>query len=59
MAATKKQRLEAIAGVVPSLLEPPVGCRFAPRCPFAMAECIAATPPLREVAPGHKVACVL
>jgi peptide/nickel transport system ATP-binding protein len=59
MAATKKQRLEAIAGVVPSLLEPPVGCRFAPRCPHAMPECTAATPPLREVAPGHKMACVL
>jgi peptide/nickel transport system ATP-binding protein len=59
MAATKKQRLEAIAGVVPSLLEPPEGCRFAPRCPHAMPKCTAATPPLREVAPGHKVACVL
>jgi peptide/nickel transport system ATP-binding protein len=59
MAATKKQHLEAIAGVVPSLLEPPVGCRFAPRCPHAMPECTAATPPLREVAPGHKMACVL
>ena len=57
-AATKKPRLEAIAGVVPSLLDPPPGCRFAPRCRYAGAECIEAVPPLREVKPGHKVACV-
>ena len=38
---------------------PPPGCRFAPRCPHARAECTASTPALREVAPGHKVACVL
>ena len=59
LAATKKSRLEAIAGVVPSLIEPPPGCRFAPRCRFAKPECVAATPRMRAVAPGHKVACVL
>ena len=59
MAATHKARLEAIAGVVPSLLNPAPGCRFAPRCRFASAVCREAVPPLREVAPGHKVACVL
>jgi peptide/nickel transport system ATP-binding protein len=58
-AATKKIRLEAIAGVVPSLLRPAPGCRFAPRCRFAGAACLEASPPLREVAAGHKVACVL
>jgi peptide/nickel transport system ATP-binding protein len=58
-AATKKARLEAIPGVVPSLLKPPAGCRFAPRCKHAMPECRAAQPALREVAPGHKVACIL
>ena len=58
-AAVRKTRLEAIAGVVPSLLNPPQGCRFAPRCRFAKDLCREATPPLREVAPGHKVACVL
>jgi peptide/nickel transport system ATP-binding protein len=58
-AAVEKRRLEAIAGVVPRLVSPPEGCRFAPRCPHARAECTASTPPLREVAPGHKVACVL
>jgi peptide/nickel transport system ATP-binding protein len=58
-AATKKMRLEAIAGVVPSLLRPAPGCRFAPRCRFASAACLEESPPLREVAAGHKVACVL
>jgi len=58
-AATHKTRLEAIAGVVPSLLNPAPGCRFAPRCRFAAAICRAAMPPLREIEPGHKVACVL
>jgi peptide/nickel transport system ATP-binding protein len=59
LAAVRKQRLETIHGVVPSLLEPAPGCRFAPRCPHARAECSRETPPLREVWPGHKVACVL
>jgi peptide/nickel transport system ATP-binding protein len=59
MAATRKTRLEAIAGVVPSLLNPAPGCRFAPRCRFASDVCRVTAPPLREVAPGHKVACVL
>ena len=59
LAATHKMRLEAIAGTVPRLVEPPEGCRFAPRCRHARAECTAATPPLRTVAPGHKVACIL
>jgi len=58
-AATHKVRLEAIRGVVPRLVAPPEGCRFAPRCSHARPECTAATPPLREVAPGHKVACIL
>jgi peptide/nickel transport system ATP-binding protein len=58
-AAVRKTRLEAIGGVVPSLVDPPPGCRFAPRCRFATQACTAETPPLREVEPGHKVACVL
>jgi len=57
--AGRKTRLEAISGVVPSLLDPPPGCRFAPRCRFAMAACSRAMPDLREVGPGHKVACIL
>ncbi|MCI4427566.1 MAG: ABC transporter ATP-binding protein [Burkholderiales bacterium] len=58
-AATHKVRLEAIPGTVPKLINPAEGCRFAGRCKFVMAKCHTATPPLRVVAPGHKVACVL
>jgi peptide/nickel transport system ATP-binding protein len=57
-AATRKVRLEAIAGTVPKLIAPQPGCRFAPRCKFAQAACTEADPPLREAAPGHKVACI-
>ena len=64
MAATHKVRLEAIRGTVPKLVAPvsgglPVGCRFAPRCKYAMPACVEATPPLRDVGNGHKVACIL
>ena len=59
LAAMHKQRLEAIAGTVPRLIDPAPGCRFAPRCSFARDECLTETPPLREVSTGHRVACVL
>ena len=58
-AAIQKVRLESIPGTVPKLIEPPEGCRFAPRCRYASLACTTATPPLREVGPGHKVACIL
>jgi peptide/nickel transport system ATP-binding protein len=58
LAAERKQRLETIAGSVPKLINPPVGCRFAPRCRLAIDECSRAQPPLREIEPGHKVACI-
>ncbi len=58
-ATTRRRRLETIAGTVPRLIKPAPGCRFAARCPSARDECLQATPPLIEVAPGHKVACVL
>ena len=54
-----KVRLEAIPGTVPKLIEPGPGCRFASRCAHARAECRAATPVLREVATGHRVACAI
>jgi peptide/nickel transport system ATP-binding protein len=57
--AGKKMRLEAISGVVPSLIHPPPGCRFAPRCKFAKPECTEAVPELRQIETGHKVACIL
>ena len=59
LAATHKQRLEAIGGTVPKLIDPAPGCRFAPRCKYATAACVAATPTLREVGTGHRVACIL
>ena len=54
-----KTRLEAIGGMVPSLIDPPPGCRFAPRCKFAQTACTAEAPALREAEPGHKVASML
>jgi peptide/nickel transport system ATP-binding protein len=57
--AEGRVRLEQIPGTVPSLLNPPKGCRFAARCRFTMDICRTSEPPLREVAVGHKVACVL
>jgi peptide/nickel transport system ATP-binding protein len=50
------ERLASIEGTVPDLRQPPPGCRFAPRCPFAVLRC-ATQPPLTEVAPGHLSAC--
>jgi peptide/nickel transport system ATP-binding protein len=49
-------RLASIEGTVPDLRTPPPGCRFAPRCPFAVARC-AEQPPLAELAPAHRAAC--
>jgi peptide/nickel transport system ATP-binding protein len=54
----KKQRLEAIAGMVPGLIDPPPGCRFAARCKFAVPACTEAMPELRPVETDHKVACI-
>jgi peptide/nickel transport system ATP-binding protein len=60
LAATQKTKLETIPGTVPTLrgAEKP-GCRFAPRCAFAKPMHFENTPPLKEVRPGHKVACFL
>jgi peptide/nickel transport system ATP-binding protein len=58
--ATTRARLEQIPGTVPTLRLPlSEGCRFAPRCRQARAECSTQTPPLRELRPGHHVACFL
>ena len=54
-----KVRLEAIGGTVPNLIDPPPGCRFAPRCRHVMGVCTEKEPLLREVAPGHRMACHL
>ncbi|MBI2605651.1 MAG: ABC transporter ATP-binding protein [Deltaproteobacteria bacterium] len=53
----KKKRLETIAGIVPSLLDLPKGCRFQARCPYAFEICRGEEPALREVGPAHWIAC--
>jgi peptide/nickel transport system ATP-binding protein len=50
-------RLTAIPGNVPRIGHFPAGCRFAPRCPIAQAECKVTAPELREVEPQHWVRC--
>ncbi|WP_372491071.1 oligopeptide/dipeptide ABC transporter ATP-binding protein, partial [Falsiroseomonas oryziterrae] len=50
------ERLASIEGTVPDLRAPPPGCRFAPRCPFAVARC-AEQPPLVAQHEGHFAAC--
>jgi peptide/nickel transport system ATP-binding protein len=50
-------RLAEIAGTVPSLLQPIVGCAFAPRCAYARERCRVDYPPLEEKARGHWAAC--
>ncbi|HEV7803952.1 MAG TPA: ABC transporter ATP-binding protein, partial [Burkholderiales bacterium] len=51
-------KLETIEGSPPNLLEPPEGCRFAPRCPAQIPESLCALPPLVEVERDHYSACV-
>ena len=48
-----------ITGEPPNPVNPPPGCRFASRCPVAEDRCRVESPPLREVRPGHRVACHL
>jgi peptide/nickel transport system ATP-binding protein len=49
-------KLQTIDGAPPNLLNPPEGCRFRPRCRFAVEACVV-TPDRREIAPDHTVAC--
>ena len=53
----EQDRLNAIEGQVPTPMSQTSGCRFAPRCPFAVAQCKEDVPLLREVATGHEAAC--
>lgn len=55
----RKGHFEGIEGITPSLLNPPQGCLFAPRCPDAQALCSLESPRWREVKPGRWVACHL
>lgn len=53
-----KERI-VLKGDVPSPVNPPSGCPFHTRCPMAKEECSIAKPTLKEVRPGHQVACIL
>ncbi|MCC6193473.1 MAG: ABC transporter ATP-binding protein [Burkholderiales bacterium] len=54
---TEQERLATIEGQVPSAHARVAGCRFHPRCPFAIERCRSEEPPLAEVDPGHAAAC--
>ncbi len=54
----QRDRLLAIEGTVPPPFDLPQGCRFHPRCVFAEPACTAQDPPLRELAPDHRAACI-
>lgn len=54
----KGAELYTIRGLPPDLSKPLPGCPFAPRCEFALEKCVANTPALLEVAPGHRHACL-
>jgi oligopeptide/dipeptide ABC transporter ATP-binding protein len=53
----EQNRLDAIEGQVPTPMSQVSGCRFAPRCPFAVAQCHQQSPTLKDLGGGHEAAC--
>jgi peptide/nickel transport system ATP-binding protein len=54
----RTSHLATIDGMVPNMADPPPGCRFAARCPFAESACVAAPPPLASLNAGHWSRCI-
>ncbi|QPC84070.1 ABC transporter ATP-binding protein [Phototrophicus methaneseepsis] len=54
---TTQDDLVSIPGSPPNLINPPSGCKFHPRCPFATEKCVQESPPLVEYEEGHSAAC--
>ena len=58
-ARAKGRKRVILTGDVPSPINPPSGCHFHQRCPYAMPRCKVEAPALREVVPGHLASCHL
>jgi len=56
---TQKRKEQMPKGEIPSAINPPSGCYFHPRCPYAMPKCSIEKPVLKEISPGHHSACFL
>jgi oligopeptide/dipeptide ABC transporter ATP-binding protein len=53
----KDKEMQIIGGNIPNLIDPPSGCRFHPRCPYAVQKCAEEVPQLDKVGINHEVAC--